>query len=281
MKGVNLLAWARFFRLANLPSALSGVYLGTALSASSGGPMTVLGLMISSAAIFSLGMGMNDLIDLEKDRRNRPGRPLPAGEIKPFAARVACAALGIIGLSCAAASGLDRLALALVLIGLISAYNFRYREGAVAGALLGLCRVVNFLLGLGLMSVDFRHLLPAAAYFLHVQLIMAVAAGEDAERPLKFTDLPFALLPALILPLFAYPTGLAAGALWLLLTLSFLHRASRGNRQLRIKTVGLLVCSLVLLDCLFLFSAGQTCAAMAWLLVYLLSNPALKRVPGG
>lgn len=44
-------------------------------------PWELTWLLVASGLLYLSGMVFNDLFDLEQDRRERPTRPLPAGEI--------------------------------------------------------------------------------------------------------------------------------------------------------------------------------------------------------
>jgi 4-hydroxybenzoate polyprenyltransferase len=94
---------------------------------------------------------MNDLVDVEGDRRERPGRPLPSGAISPSAARYAvgillAAALLVLGLR-----SMGLLLAGVVLGSLIFLYNLGAKRHRGAGALvMGLCRAGS--VGLGVVA---------------------------------------------------------------------------------------------------------------------------------
>jgi len=92
----------RLLRPLNAVLFLAGVALGALLA---GGPEAFAGpalgrvlLAMGSAALVGVaGNAINDVYDLEIDRINRPGRPLPAGLVTPQAARGLWAALTGLG----------------------------------------------------------------------------------------------------------------------------------------------------------------------------------------
>ena len=87
----TLAPWAELFRSGNSVTGIFGVVLGSIL-ASQGLPtgdfaiITVLHCLSVMTFMFSWN-ALNDYMDIEIDRINRPNRPLPSGEISEVAAR--------------------------------------------------------------------------------------------------------------------------------------------------------------------------------------------------
>ena len=85
--------WLELTRISNLPTVLSSSLVGTFMVT----PLiwdptmlfgTVLTVVIAIACFYVGGFVMNDVFDIEIDRAERPGRPLPSGRISlPSAAR--------------------------------------------------------------------------------------------------------------------------------------------------------------------------------------------------
>ena len=102
--------------------------------------------------LYAAGMIWNDCADYEEDSCERPQRPLPSGRIDRRRAasvggRLAAAGVGvawIAGLYAGPFAGI----LAVVLLGLVLAYNFGSRRVRLLGFLnMGACRGVSLLLG--------------------------------------------------------------------------------------------------------------------------------------
>jgi 4-hydroxybenzoate polyprenyltransferase len=147
---------ARLVRLPNLPTALADIGLGAlATSALPERWAAFLLLMLASACLYSAGMVWNDFFDREQDRRERPDRPLPSGEIRTSQAAWLGAGLMIGGIVLAGLASLTigsgrpiLLAGFLVLaIFLYDAWLKRTNFGPVA---MGACRFLNVLLGVSL-----------------------------------------------------------------------------------------------------------------------------------
>ncbi len=105
--------------------------------------------LAASVLIYCFGLFTNDLADIETDRSERPGRPLPAG-IVPVP--VACfAALFLFAASCYCGFQLAEKGFRTVLLiaALCIAYNFYFKDRyrIIASGIVASCRVMNVMLG--------------------------------------------------------------------------------------------------------------------------------------
>ena len=80
--GGPLQAWLELCRLPNVFTALADPLAGALLAGASwkNGPGLVL-LMLASGCLYTGGIVLNDWHDIEKDRVERPDRPLPSGRV--------------------------------------------------------------------------------------------------------------------------------------------------------------------------------------------------------
>jgi 4-hydroxybenzoate polyprenyltransferase len=156
------MAWARLVRLPNVFTALADIGLGILVA----GPVMVGAapstlLLIASACLYCGGMVWNDYFDVEQDRRERPFRPIPAGEISlPDAARVGTGLLAL-GWVCAAFAGwlagpptVVPGLIAAILVACILLYDRWLKRTRLGPLGMGLCRFLNVLLGLSVVSAD-------------------------------------------------------------------------------------------------------------------------------
>lgn len=134
-------AIVRLLRPLNVVMIVVGVLLGGVLS---GGAEAVQGTTgarllraaLAAALIGGAGNVSNDVFDLEADRINRPGRPLPRGQVGPLLAKQ-LAALGMAGgLALAATLSGLHLALALGAVGGLLIYNVKLQHVPLAGNLM-------------------------------------------------------------------------------------------------------------------------------------------------
>jgi 4-hydroxybenzoate polyprenyltransferase len=134
-------------------------------------------LAAASCCLYLAGMALNDLFDVEFDRRERPERPLPSGRIPiESARRLAWRLLWIgVGLGTAACFVVGHLrpgiAVAL-LASAVVAYDARLKRTPLGPAAMGLCRMLNVLLGMSAVEVSLT-----AEYWLAAGGIGVYVAG--------------------------------------------------------------------------------------------------------
>jgi len=153
-----LFRWAQLVRLPNTFTVIADVSAAFLLLAHGGQPVgRLIVVVLAGICLYWAGMILNDLFDIEKDRLERPQRPLPAGHISLNAARRAGWGLLLFGVVLAAASGYvpaegwettwRPAAVGLVLAVLIVAYDGPLKRSVAAPLVMGLCRFSSFLLG--------------------------------------------------------------------------------------------------------------------------------------
>ncbi len=164
---------------------LAGPPLAIAADPPSGWGMRTLAAALSSALILAAGNTFNDVRDLETDRINAPGRPLPAGDVSPRAATVLSAVLALGGCISAVLLGPAGVTVAVSAVALLACYDMFLKRvpfaGNLAVALLGGLAVVYG--GIAGHAVP-RALIPAAfAVLLHLaREIVKDAADEPGDR---------------------------------------------------------------------------------------------------
>lgn len=177
--------------------------------------------------LYLLGMGLNDLIDIGRDRRISPHRPLPSGRIPVSHARwllaVVFIALFLVGFWLPATSqGIALTALTCVLL-----YNFSLKEIPILGPLaMGGVRCCVVLLGGTITGAPVGILLlPAVAVGSYTALVTHFSQKEEdgshADLVLRHAALTcFVIASGLILPGLDHPLGIPlmiALASWLLI----------------------------------------------------------------
>ncbi|MFS8580639.1 MAG: UbiA family prenyltransferase, partial [Novibacillus thermophilus] len=99
-------SYLELIRFPNLFSAMAdivaGAWVAVGLSSSSPFSLELAALLLSSAALYAMGIVMNDYFDFELDCKERPERPLPSGRISRSSALSLGAALGLTGVGLAA-----------------------------------------------------------------------------------------------------------------------------------------------------------------------------------
>jgi 4-hydroxybenzoate polyprenyltransferase len=162
-------AYLQLMRFPAVFTALADILLGFVLTherLAPGGDLAAL--MGASSGLYLAGMVFNDLFDRDLDARERPGRPIPSGRVSPRAAALVACALTILGVACAAFVGVASFEIALLLVGLILAYDGFLKQTPLGPFAMGGCRFLNVMLGASAA---------AGATWTNPQLFVGLAMG--------------------------------------------------------------------------------------------------------
>jgi 4-hydroxybenzoate polyprenyltransferase len=172
---------------------VAGFLLASAFAAGRPEAKPLFAAVGASLCLYVFGLILNDLVDIETDRRERPERPLPSGAITVPQARMAAIAMALSGLNLALVAGRPALYAAAALAGLIFLYNAAFKRIPIVGVVtMGLCRGASLVLGAtaaGLTSAaPPAEAAPALAAALgltaYVAAFSELAKREmDAEKP--------------------------------------------------------------------------------------------------
>jgi 4-hydroxybenzoate polyprenyltransferase len=145
------LSFARLMRLPNVFTAFADIALaGCAAGVVANRPLAFVLLLLASGCLYLGGMVWNDVFDIEEDRKARPFRPLPSGQIRMRTAVWLAIALSLTGVGFAAlADGptSPTLLLAGCLAVLIVLYDGVLKHYPVGPLGMGGCRFLNVLMG--------------------------------------------------------------------------------------------------------------------------------------
>jgi 4-hydroxybenzoate polyprenyltransferase len=212
----TLRPWFRLFRLPNLLTVpgdpLAGFLLATAGQVEQTQLILLFSAMGASFFLYLFGLAVNDIVDVEVDRVERPERPLPAGEITLPQARMAAIAAALSGLNVALFSGKSALIIAALLAATILLYNAKLKSIPVFGALaMGICRGLSLLLGVAAAKPEWFMqwpppvILPAViatiGLMFYVATFTALARHEtEQEKPMGFLRWGPFLVLLIVLP---------------------------------------------------------------------------------
>jgi 4-hydroxybenzoate polyprenyltransferase len=151
----------------------------------------LIALMVSSGLLYVGGIVLNDYFDVEIDKRERPSRPLPSGNIsKRHALAIAMVALLIANTIALVVVGPISLAVSLVLTFTIIAYDYRLKHGIFGPFAMGGARFLNVILGASpvLLYINNHSYAivgaAAASLFLYIVVITILSKKEAGnERP--------------------------------------------------------------------------------------------------
>jgi 4-hydroxybenzoate polyprenyltransferase len=287
-----LTAFAELARGSNLPTVVSNVLVGCAIGARSAenGAIDLPSILWPSLGVsmfYMAGMALNDVVDVEVDRVERPGRPIPSGRVSLGGARV-FVVLGLgVGFGVIARFGLPAAVLALCLVAAIVAYDVLHKKIVGSIVLMGACRGLVYLVAAASLAWPFEFRLSAwlsgalAAYTIAITLI---AMGETRQqigrrRWVALVLPPIVLMPALTARPESWTWSVVAGLAvtgWLSWTTR--HVFARPPRTVR--AVLNWLSGMCLVDAFFLTLLGHAKLACVAVACFVITAGGHRRIPG-
>lgn len=274
----------RLGRVSNLPTVWTNVLAATAIAGAD--PLSRrAALALAAMTLFYVGgMYLNDAFDRGIDARERPSRPIPAGEIG--AATVFGIGFGLLGggLALMALCGAAALAAGLALCSAIVVYDIHHKGNPLSPLVMSLCRLLVYAgaAAATVGSVPAAVWLAGIALAAHVAGLTYAAKQESLNRverlwPLAVLALPLVIAaPAISTHWWVAPFWLAlAAADWL--AVEKLRR--RAAPDAVPSAVGALIAGISLVDAL-LVAAVSGLVALACVLGYAATRLAQRVVPG-
>jgi hypothetical protein len=163
-------AYIELLRLPAVFTAMADVAQGFLFTHPTLQPWPVfVALWLSSSSLYLSGMVLNDVLDAELDKRERPRRPIPSGRIaRATAARLGIGLLlfGILAgwVASAIAGRFEPGVIATALAALIVLYNAVLKPTVLAPVAMGGCRMLNVLLGMSAAAANLPQLEPGSAW---------------------------------------------------------------------------------------------------------------------
>jgi 4-hydroxybenzoate polyprenyltransferase len=217
-RAVPLGTLLRLGRVSNLPTVWTNALAATVIAG--GDPFgSRTALALAAMTLFYVGgMYLNDAFDRGIDARERPGRPIPAGEIA--AASVFGIGFGLLGAGVVlmALCGAPALVAGLALSAVIVLYDMRHKGNPLSPVVMSLCRLLVYV-GAAAATVG---AVPAAVWIAglamaaHVAGLTYAAKQEALDRVERLWPLAVLVLP-LIVGAAAIPGHWWAAAFWLAL----------------------------------------------------------------
>ncbi len=274
----------RLGRVSNLPTVSSDVLAGLALAGwGATSARTVASLCAALSLLYVGGMFLNDACDATVDARERPERPIPAGQAtraEVLGWAIAFLASGILlAFLVGWRSGLAALATA----GAIALYDVIHKRTRAAPALMGLCRVGVYwtaALAVSALSAE-RVAIGALVLFAYVLGLTYAAARENTTALVRWGPLVGLWTPALLALPGAAEAPLQVGVLAL-----FTLWTARGTKLVRSREppairrgITGLIAGIALLDALWLAHHAPP-IALAAVAAFALTLLLQRYVPG-
>jgi 4-hydroxybenzoate polyprenyltransferase len=183
-----LFSYLRLFRLPNVFTAVADVMTGYLVVRGSLHPAAAFWCLVgASALLYTAGMVLNDVHDVQVDGRDRPDRPLPAGEIPigwatwlGYELLLVGVALGWLAgfasfgsIALPWRSGLVVTSLAVAVV----AYDRGLKDTAIGPLIMGACRALNVLLGMSLAPLVAANGPALLCGFTTPQVVLAAGMG--------------------------------------------------------------------------------------------------------
>lgn len=256
----------RLGRVSNLPTVWTNVLAATVMAG--GAPQgTRTALVLAAMSLFYVGgMYLNDYFDRAIDARERPDRPIPAGDISAGAVAAAGFAMLGVGIVLLAATGLAAAAAGLILAGLIVAYDRFHKGFDLSPVTMGLCRAFVYFGATAAVAggVAWPIVLAGLALTAYVAGLTYAARQESLDRVGNLW--PLVLLGApMVLALPALQQGVAAIVVYLALigwsSYAVYLLARRPMAGAVPRAVGALIAGISLVDAAFLAGIGAMAPA--------------------
>ena len=222
--------YLRLGRVSNLPTVWTNCLAGVILAGASPEPVSFALLLASMCLLYVSGMFLNDAFDQEFDRKYRPERPIPSGEIPGRHVYAIGFGLMLAGLAILLASTIEAILWGSALSALIVYYNYRHKRDPASPSIMALCRVMVYFCAAaatGGTALTPKVIGGAAVLMAYMIGLTYVAKQENLTEvknlwPLVFLAAPF-LYAYAVAPGILYPLFLA----WVLYALSHLFKAKK------------------------------------------------------
>ncbi len=197
-------------RVSNLPTVWSNLLAGLVLAGGGIVAVNLLTLCAAASLLYLAGMFLNDAFDADWDTQHRPERPIPRGdastrEVFAWGGLMIALAMGLLS-----SFGPTPFLWGLALVAAIVAYDWWHKTFSLAPWLMGLCRMLVYLLAASTLSITPPVVLGGAAMLAYVAAITYTARTEHLDRIIRLWPLGLLFAPAALalIPVWNVPVGL-------------------------------------------------------------------------
>jgi 4-hydroxybenzoate polyprenyltransferase len=276
--GPGLATLLRLGRIANLPTVWTNVIAAAVIADDARRPAEIALIMLAMSAFYIGGMYLNDFFDRDIDARERPERPIVAGEIGAGVVSLIGFGLLVAGVAIMNLFGPAAMLWGTVLAGVIVLYDIWHKGNPASPLVMGLCRaLVYFATGAAVDGVSAGLAFGAIALAAHVIGLTFAARQDGLERAGNLWPLGLLAVPLLI----ALP-GMADDATVIIAFALLLAADAAAGRLLATRpepgsvprAVSVLIAAICLVDALAIATAGGD----PWLVLACMAGYPLTRL---
>lgn len=301
----SIMPWLKLLRLPTVFTALTNVLCGFLITTDQnlaqifGRPEFWL-LLFSSAGLYLGGMVLNDVFDAALDAKERPDRPIPAGQISIRSATVGGFTLLTVGIICAgiadqqSGTGWTSISIAIGLAICVLLYDLVLKNTLASPIGMAACRFLNVMLGASCAGSSFSEvwtapqLLVAGSLGIYVFGVTWFARFETGSAPRRnlltgavicLLGLGCSIACITLLPQVQEPRAVMVLVLVFLSVSVRLYKAIEANQaSLLQKTVGLMLLQIIFIDTATVLALTGVASKAACVLILLIPARLLKRV---
>jgi hypothetical protein len=190
----------RLGRISNVPTVWTNVLAGSVIAGGGQHPDQVALLATAMTAFYVGGMYLNDFFDRAIDARDRPGRPIDAGEIRASTVSLIGFGLLAIGIVLMIPFGLVATIWGALLAAVIVLYDAWHKGNALSPLVMGSCRALVYIATGAAVAGSTSHatIVGAIALASHVAGITYAAKQESLDRVGNLWPLVLLAVPLLV-----------------------------------------------------------------------------------
>lgn len=281
-------------RTSNLPTVWSNMLAGAVLSGAVFGGSSLAALLLCGSAFYEGGMFLNDAFDADIDAKQRPGRPIPSGQVSRHTVYLlgfGLLAAGLVTLTLAGVLGFTRPGMPAILAGACTCaavliYNRWHKGHPWSPIVMGACRACLYATAALAVSGELGTpvLLGAGALWLYIIGLTHIARFEtgkilDRAWVSLFVFAPLLVAaPTLVRTLAPLPLLCALALLaWSVRSLGFALRGGPGQIP---RSVVSLIAGVSLVDALFVSLYAPPLVVLPVFAAFLLTLKWQRRIPG-
>jgi len=187
-------------RVSNTPTVVSNVLAGVVLAHALALDWVTVGLCVTMALFYTAGMYLNDILDLEIDRVQRPDRPIPSGAVSLPLAWGITIALFAVGLLLLIPAGWPAFASGVVLIACIAVYDAWHKGNPLGPLFMGGTRVLVYITAFLAFSREWtwEATLWCVVMLLYVAGLTSIAKTEHGPSATRYWPLVALALPVVL-----------------------------------------------------------------------------------